>query len=158
MAETVKAIYACEKHAAFSFRVGEVRYKFEKHQLIVEDADEIVALDDMLAKNIPIGSKVKKVSLAQAEALVKNHQATHGGAKSGPFGSNVMGDVEKQKIIERDATLGNMTPEAKAELTKKLADDSGLIVTEKVGEDVAADTKVAPAVKITPNVLNLNKG
>ena len=157
MADSFKAIYACEKYAGYNFRLGENRHVFEKHQLII--TDEIIAdeLDDFLSTNPAFAMKVKKVDLAEAEALVENHKATHGGAHSGPFSSNAMAQMETDKLEGRDKQFAQMSTEDKANVTDAMAKDSDLILTEKV--DAPAVSQAAPVLKETtkPVVSILNK-
>lgn len=128
--ESFEAVYACAQHAGYAFRVGKKRYRFEKHQLIITDEAEAGAFDKCL-KDVPtIGAKVKKVDAAAAEALVKNHIATHGGAKSGMFSSKANGQHEAEKMTEGDAQLNNVSQEDKDTITDAFKED-GLVLTEK---------------------------
>ena len=132
MAEELKVVYACKSSAGFLFRVGETRHRFQEHQLILTNEDEIIELDEALEKYPNLAFKVKKVKLAEAEALVANHKATHGGAISGPFSSSAMSALEPNKLGERDKSLDLMSTEQKAGLVEAMAKDSDLILTEKV--------------------------
>lgn len=155
--EEFQAVYACKQYSAFSFRVDVKRYTFEKHQLIITDKDDAAEIDAALKKYPALGGKVQKVDLAQAEALVANHAATHGGAKSGPFSSSVMSQLEPNKLGDRDASLDLMGTEEKAGLVEAMQKDS-LVLTEKTAE-VSAPEKPAPALKEVkaPSVLDLKK-
>lgn len=147
MADTFEAIYACKTSSGFQFRLGENRYRFEKHQLVITDEVAAKELDDFLAKTPAFAAKVQKVDLAAAEALVANHKATHGGAHSGPFSSSAMAQMETDKLEGRDKQFAQMSLEDKANVTDAMAEDSDLILTEKVNAPVVA--AVAPALKET---------
>lgn len=149
MADTkFEAIYACKQHAGYMLRVGTIRYRFEKHQLIITSEEEAEAMDELLSSNTLIGAKIKKVDLAAAEALVADHVASHGGAHSGLFSSSNMSQLEPNKLGGRDASLDLMGDESKAKVVDALAKDS-LVVTEK--------TESAPAIKPAVNILKTAK-
>jgi len=128
-----EVVYACEKFSGFSFRANETYYRFEKHQLIINDEEQAKEIDEVLKTYPAIGSKVKKVDLSAAEALVNQHKAQHGGAHSGAFGSKQMEQLEPNKLQSRDATLQNMKPQVKQEITNQL-DESGLQMTEATNQ------------------------
>lgn len=150
--EQFQAVYACVRFSGFSFRVGTTTHRFEKHQLLIDDEEVAGEIDAFLKKYKSIGDKVKKVNLAAAEALVANHVATHGGAKSGPFSSLSSGQHEPNKIAERDAALSNMSVEDKQNLANKLASDSDLVMTEKTDVISAAPAPEPSLVENKPAV------
>lgn len=151
--EEVQSVYVCEKYAGFQFRAETTRFRFEKHQLILTDVDLIAEMDAAIAKHPAIAGKVKKVDYAAAEALVKNHQKTHGGAHSGPFGSNAMAGNEANKIDTRDDSLAKMPPAEKKELLAALAKESDLILTEKSKVTEVPKQPIAPINPTKPTVL-----
>lgn len=159
MGDSFKETYACQHSSGFTFRVGDVTHRFDKHQLVIEDEEVAKELDEFLAKYPTIGNKVKKVDLSVAEALVAEHKATHGGAHSGPFSSQAMAQMETDKLEGRDAQFAKMSPEAKANVTDAMAKESDLILTEKVASATQAE---APTLvdNTKPNKIGslINKG
>lgn len=134
-------VYACQRHAGFQFRAGERRFRFEKHQLVVDNLADVLAIDEVCELYPQIGSKVKKVSLEQAEALVAQHIKDHGGAAKGPFTAAHGNQGDLNTIQKRDAALGAMTPEQEAELRQKLADDSELLTTKQTAVSKVSEVK-----------------
>ena len=128
--DNFQAVYACKQHPGFSFRIAGRRYKFEKHQLILQNKDEVEELDEFLASNVGFAAKIKKVTADQAESLVAQHKKAHGGAHSGMFPSNAMSQNEANKLSLRDAMFDSLPDAESAELTEALAADS-LVATEK---------------------------
>ena len=164
MSDTFKAVYACPKYSGFNFRLGDKRYVFEKHQLILDNKDEADALDDFLKTSVSFASKIKKVDLATAEALVANHVKEHGGAHSGPFSSQIMTNMEQKPLVDRDNQFANLPKGAADKITEALAAESDLIVTAKVPvveQPVIVaklvDNTPVPKAAIIVNKLNLNK-
>lgn len=153
------AVYVCERHPGFFFRLNGKRFQFEKHQLKVDDAEDVKAIDELLEKNSAFAQKIKKVDIRAAEALVEKHKREHGGAVSGPFSSDLMAKMEANRLAARDDQFNHM-PDGQADAIKTaLEEESNLKVTHKAkqAEQVHTEPVSESASESQKSGLNLKK-
>ena len=132
MTTSCQETYVCEAHAGFIIRVGKTRLIFEKHQLILTDELLVKKLDKCIKKYPHIRSKIKKVDIGVANALVAQHKASHGGAHAGPFSSSVMSQAETAKVAMRDEQFSLIAEKDKTTITDAIVKDSALVLSEKL--------------------------
>lgn len=120
--------FACDRFSGFMFRAGTKRYRFQRHALKVPES-EAQEIRDLLNSNLHLGRMIREVSISQAEALVKAHMASHGGAAKGPLNTEVMREAEMLALNNRDAQFANL--DNQADIIQQLQQD-GLTMTETV--------------------------
>lgn len=151
------AVYVCERHPGFFFRLNGKRFNFEKHQLKVDNPEDMKAIDELLKENPVFAQKIKKVDVAAAEALVAKHQREHGGAVSGPFSSDMMAKMEANRLTARDEQFNRM--DNAEEVKTALEEESNLKITHKANiskSETSAETSEQVATP-KPNSLKLSK-
>lgn len=137
------AVYVCEQHPGFFFRLNGKRFNFEKHQLKVDNKEDVDAIDELLKTNPVFGMKIKKVDVSAAEALVEKHKREHGGAVSGPFSSDLMAKMEAQRLADRDNQFANMKEGQADAIKQALDEESGLKITHKANSSEQVESQSA---------------
>lgn len=148
-------IYVCAAHAGFFFTLHKVKYRFTQHELKITDPEQEKAIDELIEKNEIFQRKIKKVDKAEAEKLVAEHQARHGGAHKGPITAQAI--LNSQKVTtQADAALAGMADEDAAKLQEKMKEDSDLILTESTKQQHSSVENNIPeatksGLKLTPS-------
>lgn len=134
-------IYICKAHPSFSFRIGNKRHKFTKHELHLDNEEQIADLDAALIDIPTLALKVKKVDKkAAAEFVASLIKNPLGGAVKGPVSAQDILNSQKP-LQERDAAFENLEPGQEDEIIDKLNDDSNLILTQKQENPVVSTTE-----------------